>query len=139
MKRHGRELTATQFIIFCSPDEEDPMEGPPPIRAINQWLASQRGLPQTEVAQLIRINRYYGGRHPSFAMGASPVPLLGLLQTVASQAWRKPGAVQLAVKNDAEPCFRMLDGVKHVVSARLSAAAGGAEWWRVSGDSQEGG
>jgi len=70
---------------------------------------------------------------PLFGGMVSHGRLARLLELVASQPWRMPGALQLLARDHTtQHCYRPLQGLKQIVEARSRAAAGLRPWWRVS-------
>lgn len=93
------------------------------VATLNAWLERQ-GEPLLAQVMGEHGAQVYAGRLRRTIMQ----DFIGL---VALQPWRKPGLVQVLVRERAHHGFRLLNGVRAVLAARCGLAAKRVDWWRV--------
>lgn len=133
MPNQTEQLMVSEFLLCLGAGEVGSGEESPALRELNVWLADRIGLPELSMRPLRPMERPGHRLAPMYGMGWGEVPLLDLLEVIATRPWRRPGHVQLLVR-EGEGCLRLLSGVKGMVSARMAAAGGCRRWWKAGGE-----
>lgn len=128
MRKQGRHLTVSRFVVSVSAKERDRQGHVPPVEALNGWLRVQESL---EHQPLVAVSPMRTADPLMYVGSLVKAPLVDLLDFVAAQAWRAPACLQLFIIVEGAKTFRLLTGLKELVEARALAASGATLWWRV--------